>query len=121
MSLLDEFGEELKEEGDDEQADVHAVNISIGGDDHLIITEGVEAVFDVECCLQQVELLVFVDYFLGQSEGIQWLASQREHSLGVHVTALGDAAAGGVTLGDEDGGFLLTVVLHIAEVDAAVA
>ena len=37
MSLLDEVGEELEEEGDHEEADVHTVDIGIGGDDDFIV------------------------------------------------------------------------------------
>ena len=38
MALLDEIWEELKEEGDDEQADVHSVDIRIGCHNHLVVT-----------------------------------------------------------------------------------
>ena len=38
VSLLDELGEELQEEGDDEQSDVHAIDVGIGGYYHLIIS-----------------------------------------------------------------------------------
>ena len=46
---------------------------------------------------------------------------RREHRLRVHIATLGDAAAGRIALGDEDGTLLLAVVLHIAQMDAAVA
>ena len=65
MSLLDEVGEELQEERNDEQADVHAVDIGIGSHDHLVIAQCVESVLDVKGCLQEVELLVFVDHLFG--------------------------------------------------------
>ena len=39
MALLDEIWEELKEEGDDEQADVHSVDIRIGCHNHLVVTQ----------------------------------------------------------------------------------
>ena len=41
--------------------------------------------------------------------------------MGVDVAALGDASAGGVSLGDKDAGFLLARVFDVAVVDAAVA
>ena len=121
MPFLDEFGEELQEEGDDEQTDVHAVDIGIGSHNHLIITQGVETLLDVEGSLQEIELLVLVDHLLGQAEAVQRFATQREHRLGVDVAALGDAAAGGVALGDEDARLFLMLVLHVGEMDAAVA
>lgn len=49
--LLDEVGEELEEEGDHEEADVHTVDIGISGDDDFIVAQSVKTVFDVECGL----------------------------------------------------------------------
>ena len=121
MAFLDEFGEELQEEGDDEQADVHAVDIGIGGYNHLVVAQGVESVLYVEGRLQQVELLVLVDHLLGESEAVERLAPEREHRLGVHIAALGDASAGRVALGDEDAALLLALIFHVAVVYAAVA
>lgn len=46
---------------------------------------------------------------------------RREHRLGIHIAALGDASAGRIALGDEDGTLLLALVLGVAEMDAAVA
>ena len=39
MALLDEIWEELKEEGDDEQADMHSVDIRIGCHNYLVVTQ----------------------------------------------------------------------------------
>jgi hypothetical protein len=73
--------------------------------------------------LDQVELLVLIHDLLGEAEAVERLALEAEHGLRVHVAALGDAAAGAVALGDEEGALLPAVVLLgiIAEVDAAVA
>ena len=121
VPFLDEFGEELQEEGDDEQTDVHAVHISIRRHDHLVITQRVEAVFDVKGSLKEVELLVLIHHLLRQSEGVEGLSAQREHRLCVDIPALGDASAGRIPLGNEDGTFLFPVVLHIAVMHTAVA
>ena len=93
MSLLDEFGEELQEEGYYEQSDVHAVDIGIGCNYYLVVAQGVESVLNVEGCLKQVELLVLVHHLLGESERVERLAPEREHSLRVYVAALGDRTA----------------------------
>ena len=77
MPFLDEFREELQEERDGEQTDVHAVYIGIGGYDDLVIAQRLHAVFDIQRCLKQVELLVLVDHFLGQTERIERFAAQR--------------------------------------------
>ena len=121
MTLLDELGEELEEEGDDEQTDVHAVNIGIGSHDDLVVTQGVQTFLDVEGCLQQVELLVLIDHLLGEAERVEGLAAQGEDGLRVDVAALGDASAGRVALGDEDARLFLLVVLDIGEMNATVA
>ena len=75
VSLLNQCREELQEEGDDEQTDVHAVDISIRSHDDLIISEGVETFLDVEGGLQQVELLVLVDHLFRQTKTVQRLTS----------------------------------------------
>ena len=70
MALLDEIREELQEEGDDEQTDMHTVHIGISSNDDLIITQRVKAFLDVKSGLQQVEFLVLIDDLLGQPEGV---------------------------------------------------
>ena len=47
MPLLDEFGEELQEESDDEQTDVHTVDIGIGGHNHFVVTKRIETLLNV--------------------------------------------------------------------------
>ena len=39
MALLDEVREELQEERDDEQADVHSIHIGIRGHNHLVVAQ----------------------------------------------------------------------------------
>ena len=70
MSLLYQVGEELQEEGDNQQADMHAVHIGIGGYDDFVVAQCFYAVFYIQGCLEQVEFFVFINYFLGQSVGI---------------------------------------------------
>ena len=65
MAFFDEFREELEEEGDDEQADVHSVYVGIGCDDDFIVAQCFESFFDVECGLEEVEFFVFVDHLFG--------------------------------------------------------
>ena len=118
--LLDQVGEELKEEGDQQQADVHAVHVGIGGDDDAVVAQSVQAVLDVERGLQQVELLVLVDDLLGQAEAVERLTAEAEDGLQVRVAALGDRSAGRVALGDEEAALGLVLALGVVEVDAAV-
>ena len=93
MALLYKLREELQEEGYDEQTDVHAVDIGIGSHDDLVVTQGVETLFYVESGLEEVKLLVLVDHLLGETERVERLAAQREHSLCVYIAALRYASA----------------------------
>ena len=120
MALADHVGEELQEEGHQQQADVHAVDIGIGGDDDLLVAQVVHLLLDVERRLQQVELLVLVDDLFGQPEAVERLAAQREDRLRAHVAALGDRARRRVTLRDEDHR-LLGQLAAVRAVDLAVA
>ena len=135
VAFLDEVGEELQEEGDHQQAYVHAVHVGIGRHDDLVVAQSVQPVLDVERGLQEVELLIFIDNLFRQSEAVERLSAQREHGLRAHVAAFGDRAAGRVALGDKDGGVEARVALvvflfptlapglgrRVVEVNAAVA
>ena len=92
MPLADHLGEELQEEGHHQEADVHAVDIGIGGDDDLVVAQVIHVLLDVQRRLKEVELLVLVDHLLRQSVAVQRLAAQREDRLRTHVAALGDGA-----------------------------
>ena len=120
MAVAHQVGIELEEESKHQQADMHAIDIGIGGDDDVVVAQVLNVFVNIECGLQQVELLVLITYFLGHAQAVERLTAQTEHSLGLHVAALGDASRGGVALGDEDGAFEAFLVSRI-EVDAAVA
>ena len=60
MAFPHQVWEKLKEEGDQQQPDMHSIHISISGDHYILIPEVIESFFDVERGLQQVELLVFI-------------------------------------------------------------
>jgi len=70
MPLLDEVGEVLEEEGEHEQAYVHAVDIGIGGYDYLVVAQTVDAVFYIECSLKEAEFLVGVQFFFSGAVGV---------------------------------------------------
>ena len=61
VAAADDVGEELEEERDQQQADVHAVHVGVGGDDDLVVAQFVEVVLDVQRVLEEVKLLVLVD------------------------------------------------------------
>lgn len=120
VAATDDLGEELEEESDHQQADVHAVNVGVGGEDDVVVAEFFEVFFDVEGVLEEVELFVFVADFAREAEAVEGFAAQAEDGLGVDVAALGDAAGGAVAFGDEQGREFALFVFGV-EVDAAVA
>ena len=76
MAFLDQIREELQEESQHQQTDVHSVHIRIGGDDDFVVTQVIQALLDVKGRLQAVELLVFIDHFFGQSVAVQRFATE---------------------------------------------
>ena len=120
MVPLDQVREELQEEGDQQEADVHTVHIGIGRDDHLVVAQAIQPIFDVEGSLEQVEFFIFIDDLLGQSIAVQRFTAQAEDRLQVRVSALRDGSAGRVTLGDEDTGLFGEVAFRIIQVNAAI-
>ena len=80
---------------------MHPIDIGISGYHDVVISQIFNAFVDIQCGLQQVELLVFIDDFLCESVAVERFAAQREHSLCLRVAALGDASRRGVALGDE--------------------
>ena len=60
-------GEELQEEGDNKQSDMHAIDIGNGGDNDLIIAQRVKSILNVESNLQEVEFFILIDHLLGES------------------------------------------------------
>ena len=111
---------ELQEKRDQQQPDVHAVDVRIRRDHNLVVPEPVESVLDVQRGLEQVKLLVLVDHLLRQPVRVERFALQREHRLRLHVARGGQRTGGGVAFDDEERAFLRPLVA-VAEVQAAVA
>ena len=101
MALLDQVGEELQEERHHQQADVHAIDIGIRGDDDLVVAQSVKPLLDVEGSLKEIELLVLIDHLLRQAIRVEGLAAKGEHRLRIDIATLRDGAARRVSLGDE--------------------
>ena len=65
MPLLDKFREELQEESNDKQTDMHTVYIGIGSNYNLVITQSIKSIFNIKCRLEKIKLLILVNHFLG--------------------------------------------------------
>lgn len=48
VTFFDQIREKLKEECEQQQSYVHAVDIGVSGDDDLIVAQGINAVFDIQ-------------------------------------------------------------------------
>ena len=123
MPLLHKIREKLQEECEQKQAYVHTVDIGIGGDNHIIVAQAVNAVLDVQGSLQQVEFFILINHFSGETERVERLTTQGEHCLGLHITDFGDGAGSRIALGEEYRRRQLAVLVTtgVVEVHAAVA
>ena len=75
VTQADDVGEELQEEGCQQQADVHTVDIGIGSDDDLSVAQVVHILLNVKRRLKKVELLILVYHLLGESVTVKRLTS----------------------------------------------
>ena len=120
VAAADDVREELEEESDHEEPDVHAIDVGVGGEDDLLIAEVIDGVLDIERVLEEIEFLVFVDDLFGEAEGVEGFAAETEDGLGFDAAGASDGAAGAVAFGDEERAFLAVFGVGV-EVDAAVA
>ena len=66
MPVVDELVKVSEEKGDQQVPDVHTVNIGIGGDNNLAVSEVFYPIFYIQCMLQEVEFFIFIDNLLGE-------------------------------------------------------
>jgi len=99
---------------------VHAVHVSVGGDDDLVVAQPVEPVLDIQRGLEEVKLFVFVDDFLGQAVGVERFAFEGEDRLRLHIARGGEGTGRGVTFDDEERA-LLGARVFVAEMQTAIA
>src|SRR5664280_141865 len=120
MTARDELREEWQEERNQQEPDMHAVHVGVGGNYDAGVAQAVEPLLDVQRRLQEVELLVLVNHLLGQAVGIERLALEGEDRLGLHIAAGGQRAGGGIAFDDEERA-LLGPLVPVAEVEPAIA
>ena len=76
VSFTDKVGEELEEECEQKQTDVHTVNIGIGCHHNRVVAEVLKVVLNVEGGLKKVELLVLVYNLCSAVLAVERLATQ---------------------------------------------
>ena len=121
MITLNQVREELEEKGNQQETDMHSIDIGIRSNDNLIITKSFQAVFNIECGLQKIELFILIHNLLRQTITIQRFSSETEDRLEIRVAAFRDRTTGRISLGNEDATFLYPVALSVIQVDAAIA
>ena len=75
MSTAHQFGEELQEERDQEQTNMHTIVIGIGSDDDAVVAQSIESILDVECRLQEIKFLILIDDLLALPVAVEGLPS----------------------------------------------
>ena len=114
----DEVFEVVQEEGEEQVPDVVAILVGIGGDDHPVEAQVLDAVLDAEGHHGVEELFVLVDGGFGLAVDVLRFALEAEDGLGHHVARGDNGTCGRGALGDEDGG--LIAVLLVAQMVLAV-
>ena len=113
MTLSDQLGKELQKESNQEQTNVHAVDIRIRCNDHLVVTQILQILFNSQSGLDQIELFVLIDNLAGKTKGVEGFALKAEYTLSLHVPGLGDGSACGISLGYEKRAFETVFVLGV--------
>ena len=111
------IGEQLQKKGQQKQANVHAVHIGIGGNHNIVVTQTLQAIFQIQSCQKQSQFLVLVNGTLFLDD-VRRLAHQTEHGLCVGVARLRDGTGSGNTLRDEDGGLQPARIVGVEMVPA---
>ncbi|MNE65191.1 hypothetical protein D3C80_1606510 [compost metagenome] len=104
MAITYQVREELQEECHDQQTNVHPIDIGIGCNYNVVVSQAIHTVFNIQRVLQQVEFFILIYHFFGKTKTVQRLTSQTEYSLRFYITAFGNRSARGVTLSNENSG-----------------
>src|SRR5687767_8992464 len=86
---------------------MHSIHISIGSYNNIIISETFQPFFNIQCMLQKVKLLIFINNFFCQAETIERLSPETENRLCFYVSCLGDRSTCAVTFGNKNGALFL--------------
>src|SRR3546814_13840155 len=101
MAVLDDLGHLAIEEGQEQRADMRAVDVGVGHDDDLVIAQLVDREFVADAGAERLDqrshLLRRDDAVEVRALDVQYLALQRQDRLDVAVAALFGAAACGIS------------------------
>src|SRR5664279_6569183 len=85
MPFSYQIGKELEKECKQKQPDMHPINVGIGRNNNIIVSQVFYSVFNIESRLKQVKLLIFVYNFLCESKTVKRFATKTEDSLCFHI------------------------------------
>ena len=120
VAALDQLRHLPVEEGQQQRADMRAVDVGVGHDDDLVVAQlvGVELVAadaGAERGDQRADLLAAQHLVEARALDVEDLAAQRQHRLEFAVAALLGGAAGRVALDDEEFGLGRIALLAVGE------
>ena len=69
---------------------MHTINVGIRSDYNLVVTQGIEAIFNIQSTLEAIELVILVDDFFAKSKGVERFSFKTEYCLSVDVPRLCD-------------------------------
>src|SRR5262249_19405563 len=120
MAALDQLRHLPEEKGEQQRADVRAVDVRIRHDDDLVVAQIVGGGLlapdaGAERGDQRADLLAGEHLVETRALDVEDLSAQREHRLELAVAALLGRAAGGIPLDDEELGFRRIALLAVSE------
>ena len=82
---------------------MESVNIGIGSNDDVVISEIVDGVLYPQCLHDEIQLLVLVHYLLLLPLYVIWLPTQREHRLRLGVPCINHIGTYRIPFREENG------------------
>ncbi|MCY1244305.1 hypothetical protein D9M72_573720 [compost metagenome] len=84
---------------------MHTVDIGIGCDYDIVVTQVAHILLYIQSRLEQVEFFVFVDNLFAHAIRIQRFSTQAENGLGINVTRFRNGTRSRISLGDKKRAF----------------
>ena len=81
MPLPDQIRKELKKEGEQQQPDMHPINVCISSYYNFSVSKPIQTIFNIQRMLQEVKFLIFIYNLLCEPKRIKRLTSQAVFSL----------------------------------------
>src|SRR5664280_2973875 len=120
MPFSYQIGKELEEKCKQKQSDMHPINVGIGRNNNIIVSQVFYSVFNIQSRLKKVKLLILIYNFLGKSKAVKGFATETEDSLCFNIPRFCYGTACRVALSYEKGRIKLIRIVGII-MDATVS